>query len=152
MSERAVSVDEEAEHLLDLYAGNGPAIMDAIQRQMSILAGRAQMLLQLAGLTITVTGFSGASIAHSGRLGAILIVSGLVLVLIAASITMVGILRVQWTTSLAPMPLPEAVRRALRLRDEKTTAYGRALSVLVVGLALYVSSVAVLLLGNLPAH
>jgi hypothetical protein len=148
----SVSIDEEAEHLLDLYEGNGPAIMGAIQHQMGILANRAQVMLQLAGLTITVTGFSGASIAHSGRLGAILIVSGLVLVLLAASITMVGILRVQWTTSIPKMPLPEAVRRALRLRDEKTTAYGRALSVLVVGLALYVSSVAVLLLGNLPSR
>ena len=36
------------------------------------VASRAQMLLQLAGLTITVTGFSGASIARSGRLAAIL--------------------------------------------------------------------------------
>ncbi len=144
------TLEEEAQHLLELYAGDGPAIMGAIQHQMSILAGRAQMLLQLAGLTITVTGFSGTSIARSGRVGAMLIVSGLVLVLVAASITMVGILRVRWTTSVRPMPLEEAVRVALSLRDRKTNAFARALSVLLVGLALYVSSVAVLLLGSVP--
>jgi len=147
---QAVSVDEEAAHLLALYGSDAAKIMGAIEQQLSILAGRAQTLLSLAGLTITVTGFSGANIARSGRLSAILLVAGLVMVLVAASLAMSGILRVQWATSMKPTPLEAAVRNALAIRNEKTRAFSRALAILIAGLALYVSSVALLLLGNLP--
>jgi hypothetical protein len=144
------TVDEEATHLLALYQGDAAKIMGAIERQLAILAGRAQTLLSLAGLTITVTGFSGANIARSGRLSASLLVAGLVMVLLAASLAMAGILRVEWTTSMKPTPLDQAVRTALSIRNEKTRAYSRALALLIAGLALYVSSVGLLLLGNLP--
>ncbi len=144
------TLDEEAQPLLQLYDGDAAKIMGAIERQLAILAGRAQTLLSLAGLTITVTGFSGANIARSGRLPASLLVAGLVIVLLAASLAMAGILRVRWTTSMKPAPLDVAVRTALALRNVETRAFSRALALLVVGLALYVSSVALLLLGNLP--
>jgi len=152
MAPTAVSRDDEMRHLIALYGGDAPRIMSAIQSQLVILATRAQVLLQLAGITITVTGFSGANIARSGRLAASLLVSGLVVVLAAASIAMNGILRVEWTTKLAPSGIQDAVRNALEIRDEKTRHYSMALRLLMVGLALYVSSVALLLLGNLPAR
>jgi hypothetical protein len=148
---REVSLDDEAAHLLQLYERDASKIMNEIGGQLSILANRAQTLLSLAGITITVTGFSGASIAKTGRLSAALLVAGLVLVLVSAAIAMTGILRVRWTTSIAPSTLEVAVRSALEVRDRKTKAFDRALSLLVVGLTLYVSSVGLLLLGNLPS-
>lgn len=147
---RAVTLDEETSHLLQLYERDAGKIMSAIDNQLSILANRATTLLSLAGITITVTGFSGASIAQTGRVAASLLVAGLVSVLIAAAMAITGILRVRWTTTMAPSPLDVAVRSALEVRDEKTRAFDRALRLLVLGLSLYVSSIALLLLGNLP--
>ncbi|MBI2392989.1 MAG: hypothetical protein HYV09_25625 [Deltaproteobacteria bacterium] len=142
--------EQEVEHLLQLYDRDAAKIMSELQSQLSILANRAQTLLSLAGITITVTGFSGANIARTGRVGASLLVLGLVLVLVAAAIAMNGILRVRWTTSLPPCSLAESVRAAIDVRDLKTRNFDLAMTLLVVGLTLYVSSVALLLLGNLP--
>ena len=147
---RAANAGEEADHLLELYGGDATRVVTRLEQQLSLLASRAQMLLQLAGLTITVTGFSGANIARSGRLAAILVVSGLVVVLVAASLSMGGILRVQWTTQLAPCPAREAILENIALRDAKTRAFGRSLALIIVGLALYMASVSLLLLSNLP--
>lgn len=124
--------------------------MGAIDSQLAILAARAQTLLSLAGITVTVTGFSGANIARTGRLAASLLVSGLGVVLASATVAMVGILHVRWVTSLAPCSLEDAIRNALEVRDAKTRNFSAALRLLVVGLALYGASVALLLLGNLP--
>lgn len=147
---RAASAGEEADHLLALYRDDAARVDAILQSQLSSLANRAQMLLQLAGLTITVTGFSGASIARSGPLAAVLVVSGLVVVLLGASLSMGGILRVRWTTQLAPCPPRDAIVAAIEMRDRKTRAFARSLALLIVGLALYIGSVALLLLGNLP--
>jgi len=148
---RAASAEEEADHLLQLYAGDATRVMTRLEQQLSSLATRAQMLLQLAGLTITVTGFSGANIARSGRLAAVLVVSGLVVVLLGASLSMGGILRVRWTTQLAPCPARDAIIEVITLREKKTRAFSRSLALLIVGLALYIGSVALLLLGNVPS-
>jgi hypothetical protein len=147
---RAETADEEADHLLALYEGDASKILGLLKAQLDSVASRAQMILQLAGLTITVTGFSGANIARSGRPAAILVVSGLVVVLVAASLSMGGILRIRWMTQLAPCSLRESVLHAIAMRDEKTRAFSQALALLIVGLALYIGSVALLLLGNLP--
>ncbi len=147
---RATTPEEEADHLLALYDSDAGKIMGVLHGQLTNLTGRAQMLLQLAGLTITVTGFSGANIARSGQLAAWLVVSGLVLVLVAASLSMGGILRIRWMTQLAPCSLRETVLYAIVMRDAKTRVFGRSLAVLIVGLALYIGSVAMLLVGNVP--
>lgn len=147
---RAATAEEEVEHLWVLYDGDAPKIMALLQTQLTNLAMRAQMLLQLAGLTITVTGFSGANIARSGTVAAVLVVSGLVTVLVGASLSMGGILSVRWTTQLAPCPPRDAILATIHLREKKTRAFSRSLALLIVGLALYIGSVSLLLLGNLP--
>jgi hypothetical protein len=147
---RAVNPSEEADHLLEIYNNDASRVLSMVQGQLTNLAGRAQMLLQLAGLTITVTGFSGANIARSGLLAAVLVVSGLVVVLLGASLSMGGILRVRWTTQLAPCPARDAIIHAIEMRDAKTRAFARSLALLIVGLCLYIGSVAMLLLGNVP--
>jgi len=147
---RAANADEEADHLLQLYEGDAARVAAMLQGQLGNLATRAQMLLQLAGLTITVTGFSGANIARSGTAAAVLVVSGLVTVLLGASLSMGGILAIRWTTQLAPCEPREAIVSAIEMRDRKTRAFSRSLALLIVGLALYIASVSLLLLGNIP--
>lgn len=147
---RATTPDEEADHLLGLYDSDAGKIMTVLHGQLTNVTGRAQMLLQLAGLTITVTGFSGVSIAHTGRLAAVLVVAGLVLVLVAASLSMGGILRLRWVTQLAPTTLRASIIYAIEMRDAKTRVFGRSLALLIVGLFLYIGSVGLMLLGNIP--
>jgi hypothetical protein len=145
MTVTPVTRSEEVAHLMKLYGGNAAQILARIDGQISILATRAQTMLSLAGITITVTGFSGTTIAKSGPWAARLLVMGLVIVLVSAAFTMWGILRVKWTTSMRPCEVEEAIHYALQRRDEKTSVYSRALLLLIVGLALYVSSVAFLI-------
>lgn len=145
-----VTPEEEAKHLIALLSGDAGKVLGTVERQMEILMSRAQTLLSLAGLTITVTGFSGASIARSGTLAALLLVMGLVTVLVGAALAMGGILRVRWTTQMRAASLEESVVFAIRARNQKTAAFAKALMLTIVGLALYVGSVAVLLLKNLP--
>lgn len=147
---RARTAHEEADHLLGLYASDAGKIMGVLHGQLANLTTRAQMLLQLAGLTITVTGFSGPSIARTGNLAAGLAISGLVMVLVAASLSMGGILRIRWMTQLAPTSLRESIIYAIEMRDAKTRIFGRSLALLIVGLALYIGSVSLLLLSNTP--
>lgn len=147
---RARSAQEEADHLLALYGSDSAKVLDIVQDQLTNLSSRAQTLLQLAGLTITVTGFSGTSIARTGPLAAWLVVSGLVVVLVAASLSMGGILRIRWMTQLAPTSLRETIIYAIEMRDRKTRIFGRSLALLIVGLALYIGSVSMLLVGNVP--
>ena len=143
----ATSREEEARHLLALYAGDPARVMGTVEVQLNVLAGRAQTLLSLTGLTITVTGFSGTSIASTSRTAATLIVTGLVLVLLGAGQCIAGILAVRWTTSIAPCELEQALLHALARRDEKTRAYTRALALVIAGLTAYVLSVSLLLLA-----
>ena len=150
LARRASTAEEEADHLLVLYDSDAAKIMTVLHGQFTNLTGRAQVLLQLAGLTITVTGFSGASIARSGHLAAWLVVSGLVVVLVAASLSMGGILRIRWMTQIAPTTLRASMIYAIRMRDRKTRVFGRSLALLIVGLALYIGSVAILLVTNVP--
>ena len=147
---RARSAEEEADHLLALYDSDAGKTLGVLHGQLTNLTGRAQVLLQLAGLTITVTGFSGTSIARSGPIAAWLVVSGLVVVLVAASLSMGGILRIRWMTQLAPTTLRASIIYAIEMRDRKTRIFGRSLALLIVGLALYIGSVAILLVGNVP--
>lgn len=145
----ATSREEEADHILALYGNDAARVMATIEGQLQGLASRAQTLLSLTGITITVTGFSGATIAKTSVLAAILIVTGLVLVLAGAGLCIGGILGVRWTTSLAPCSLRDALLHAMKRRDEKTVAYDRALKLVGAGLSAYVASVSLLLMGAL---
>ncbi len=140
--------DEEARHVLALYDRDPARILARIEDQLAILAARTQTLLSLAAVTITVTGFSGTAIARSGPAAAYLLVGGLVCVVVGAAIGIRGILTVRWTTSFAPCSLESALVGALELRDRKTRAFGTALRLLVVGLSLYVASIAILLVRS----
>lgn len=141
----AKSREDEAAHLLALYHDDAGRVMATIESQLGILATRAQTLLSLTGITITVTGFSGSNIARTSNLAAALVILGLVLVLVGAAVCITGILAVRWTTQLAPCTLKDALIYALERRDAKTRAYSLALVLVAAGLAAYVASVALLL-------
>lgn len=137
----------EAQSILDLCEGDRLKAFQMVQAQLGALVGRLQAILGLSSIVITVTGFSGRSVAQTSALARVTVVSGLVLVLVAAAVGIGGVLRLRWSTQeLAGSPL-ESIARVIRIRDAKERFMTAALVIFVVGFALYCFAVAQLLLA-----
>ena len=143
----AMTREDEADRILAMYGSdNVPRVMELLERQFAILHNRAQVLLTLCGVVITVTGFSGRLVAGTNRLAQVLIIGGVTLSLVAAVTVVRGVLHLWWLTQ-HPGDLPRAwLIHALGYRDRKTRAYRVAIIVLAIGLTLYVGAIAVMLL------
>lgn len=130
---------------MELYEGGAGPIMSALSSQFDTLASRSQTLLSLVGLIVSVTSLGGLNIARAGRAATVLVLSGLVLVIFAGVLAIIGILNVRWTTQMPPSALEEAICTVLVRRDAKTRTYSGALVLLVVGLILYVAALGIML-------
>lgn len=148
--------EKEAEQILKIYGGckdgnyqdaNPKEITSLLERQFAVLTARAQMLLGLSGIVITTTGFSGRAIASTGLLAQWLIVSGIFFVLSGAVAIVLGILRLNWVTQLIHTDIRVALLEMLAYRDRKTRAYRLGLLLLIIGLTLYVSAIALMVLA-----
>jgi hypothetical protein len=149
--------EQEAERLLDVFGRDRfePVLLQ-LQRQFDVLHGRAQVLLTLCGIVITVTGFSGRIIAQTGSEARTCVVAGLALVLLAGAIVIIGVLPLRWLTMhCGAVPRPW-LDRMLELRDRKTRVYRLAIFTLLAGLILYVAALSMMLLSQqiarLPEH
>jgi len=120
---------------------------EMVERQLSVLVVRTQVILSLSGIVITVTGFSGRAVAQVSWLARSLITAGMFVVLAAAAVGVVGVLRVSWLShAIADDPL-ETLERALAIRDQKSRWLTVSLLLWVGGFALYCVAVAQLLLA-----
>jgi hypothetical protein len=139
---------QEADRLLSVHEGAGgwAAIMQRLEAQMNVLHGRTQVLLTLCGVVVTVTGFSGRIIAGTSLLAKISIITGLTLVLVAAAVGVFGVLPVKWLTQQPGNDPRGWLLNVLTYRDRKTVAYRWATALLLLGLAVYVISIALMLL------
>ncbi|MBX7244773.1 MAG: hypothetical protein K1X53_04700 [Candidatus Sumerlaeaceae bacterium] len=122
------------------------AINELLDKQLTVLHGRAQSLIQMAGVVITVTGFSGRIIADTSVISQLLIIGGLALVCIAAAITILWVMPIKWMSSYLHLPVQEYVLLSLRLRDRKGRAFTLASAVLILGMLLYVCAISYMLL------
>jgi len=139
---------EEARAILELCEGNAKSAFDMVQAQLGTIVLRTQVMLSLSGIVITVTGFSGKAIATTSELARVTVVAGLCLVLAAAAVAVLGVLRLRWLTQeLRPTPL-ETLVRGLQIRDDKTRYLSVALVLFVTGFSLYCLAVAQLLLAR----
>ena len=137
----------EARRILALCDGDGLKAFQILQTQITTLATRTQAILGLSGIVITVTGFSGRSIALVSPIARITIVAGLLIVLAAAAVGVGGVLRLRWATQeIADSPLA-TVQRLIAIRDGKSRFLHAALVMFVIGFALYCFAVAQLLLA-----
>jgi hypothetical protein len=138
---------DEARGILTLCAGDALKAVQIVQTQIATLATRTQAILGLSGIVITVTGFSGRSIALTSPIARTTIVAGLLIVLAAAAVGVGGVLRMRWATQeIADTPLA-TVQRLIAVRDDKARFLTAALAMFVVGFALYCFAVAQLLLA-----
>ncbi len=136
---RRLPPDDEAERLLRWHGM--PGCMETINQQLQVLQTRSQLLLTLATLTLTITGFSGPKIAQTNALARGTMAGGLVLVLMATVLVLLGALRIHWITQVQAETDRETLTAILGYRNRKTALYRAQLVLLVLGLASYVTSV-----------
>jgi len=139
----------EAQRLLALHEGRLAPAMATVSSQFVVIQGRTQLLLTLATLTLTITGFSGPRIAASCLAARSLLAAGLVIVL-AGVVLLLASLRIRWLPQLLDGTPTESLERMIRYRDRKTRWYSWELMVMVLGLGCYVAAVVVYLLVGDP--
>jgi hypothetical protein len=139
----------EAERLLRISGGVKPAL-DVLLGQFNVLQGRAQLLLTLATLVLTITGFSGPRIAAAGAFPRLALSLGLVLVLAAVSLVLASGLRIRWVTQFAAPDDAALLASVIDYRDRKTRAFALQLLLLGTGIAVYVAGVVVYFLKGAP--
>lgn len=145
---RLLKADEEARHLVELFGGAGhlPAIMELLRHHFDVIQGRSQLLLTLATLALTITGFSGPKIVQTNLFARYSMVVGIVFVLTALIVLLSGGLRIRWMTQFLGGEPEVTIVRIIRYRNQKTKLYFVELALLVIGMTAYVASVVTYLL------
>ena len=137
----------EARALLRL-AGTDLEAYHMLERQLSVLVMRTQVMLSLCGIVITVTGFSGRAVAQTGPVARVCITAGLLVVLLAAITAIAGVLRLRWLSETLGDDALENIVRGLVIRNRKSRFLGAALVLFAAGFSLYVVAIAQLLIAS----
>jgi len=137
---RKLRPDEELVYLKEVHGNDYSKIFSVIISQFDVLQSRAQMLLGLVAICLTITGFSGPQIAQSSTGAKVLLTLGLCGVLAAAIILVLGPLQLRWGTQRRAGSVDESLVAQIERRNTRTTKYHVASAVLVVGLAGYMGS------------
>jgi hypothetical protein len=141
---------EEVKRILSLAKGDPARAFDIVERQFSVLVLRTQVMLSLSGIVITVTGFSGRTIAQTSVVARSLVAAGIIIVLAAAATAIGGVLRLRWLTQEVTDDLEVTLARMLELRDRKGRFLGAALTLFVIGFACYCFAIALMLMATAP--
>ncbi|CAN5200333.1 hypothetical protein BH09SUM1_BH09SUM1_24490 [soil metagenome] len=118
-----------------------------IESQLTVIHARAQSLTQLAGVVVTVTGFSGRVIADTNTTAQWLLCAGLSLVVLAAAVCLGFVMPVRWVTTYMHLPPEQWLLIAIRRRQKKNNAFHYAVILLVLGLVLYIASISIMLMN-----
>ena len=138
---------DEVRRILSLAKGDFARAVEVVERQLSVLVLRTQVMLSLSGIVVTVTGFSGRAIAETSPLARLSVAVGIVLVLAAASTAIGGVLRLRWLTQELTDDAQETLARMLAIRDRKSRFLAAALGLFVAGFACYCLAIAQMLLA-----
>jgi len=134
--------ESEARQLLAQQGARGiQGAIDMLMQQFQVLQTRAQIMLTITTLALTITGFSGPKIAAAGVFARTSMVLGILLVLASTLLILGGSLRIQWVTQFKAENDHALIVSILRYRNAKTKLFFAEICLLVAGLACYVSSV-----------
>ena len=137
-----LSPEQELVFLKQIYGEDrSDRLIEILTDSFTVLQNRAQMLLSLITITLTITGFSGPRIADSSLVARIAIAFGLLFVLISALVLMAGPLRIEWCTRTRSIDIDQSLTKLIVQRNARTDRYHLAAIFLVIGLIGYVSSV-----------
>ncbi len=145
---------EEARRLRDLFAEQPAQYVQFLSNQIATVKTYAQVLIGLCGLTITVTGFSGAHMIRSGSTAAMLMVAGIALVMIGLVVCIRTITKLRWVSQELRDDLIETAVVVLERRNRQQRLVSIAALFVAGGLACYLAavSVAALVSGNFAAR
>lgn len=144
--------EREAERILKITGGDMLKALNLLTGQLNVLQTRAQVLMSLAGVVITVTGFSGRLIAGHDPLAQICIVSGVFLVLASAIYVYLKVMGLRWVTQGLDESPAAALEQVIERRNVRTRAYRIGGIILCLGFALYCVAVAILLMNPEPVN
>ncbi|MBT3377302.1 MAG: hypothetical protein HN742_04875 [Lentisphaerae bacterium] len=144
---RSLLPTEELAFLREIYGLDADAdIVGLLKDSFQVIQARAQILLSLIVICLTITGFSGRRIAESGPAARLFLGVGILAVLASALILFCGPLRIQWMTSTRGSSLDASLVHWIERRNQRTRRYHLAVLWLVIGLTGYVLSVTAYLL------
>ena len=141
---------QEAEQILKLSRGDEQRAYDMVERQLSVLVLRTQVMLSLSGIVITVTGFSGRAIAETSNLARWSIASGIMIVLFSAAAAIWGVLRLSWLTQTIDEDALTMLTRGVEIRNAKSRFLRASLILFIAGFSLYCFAIAQLLIAAQP--
>ena len=139
---KELTPSEELKHLKVIFGESPPAgIYNNLISSFTIIQTRAQILLSLATICLTITGFSGPKIAESNMISRYSIALGIIFVLISIGFVLSGPLRIKWATQLFIENIDKTMEVLIQRRNLKTTQYHQSMFFLAIGLSFYVVSV-----------
>lgn len=139
---------DEARRILKLAGGEFARAFEIVERQLAVLVLRTQVMLSLAGIVVTVTGFSGRTIAQTSALARASVALGILLVLAAAATAIGGVLRLRWLTQELSDDEGATLLRMLAIRDQKSRLLKVALTLFVCGFGCYCLAIAQMLVAT----
>ena len=132
----------EFDALLRVHDGKQGEVLRTMTTQFAVLQNRAQLLLTLCTLTLTITGFSGPKIAASGEVARWAMIIGIDLVLAGLVLLLLSSLVVRFASQFFALDEPRvAFSHLIRYRNRKTAWYRWQLGCVVLGLSGYVAAV-----------
>lgn len=138
---RKLSPEDELAFMKEIHGATDYAkLFAAVKESFALIQTRAQMLLGLATICLTITGFSGPRMAQSNGYSRFFIAFGLFFVLASVIAIVVGPLRLRWITAWRAESLDETLLGNLQRRDSKTRYYRIATLLLLIGLTGYLLS------------
>jgi hypothetical protein len=144
---RQLSLQQEVKNLRRIY-GSERDILGRLTDSFTVIQSRAQLLLSLIALCLTITGFSGPKIAAANDFSRYAIVFGLFFVLLSALLLLSGPLQLRWVTQYQAETDDETISCLLQRRNSRSQRYHLASLSLIVGLGGYVGSVICFLLNG----
>ena len=138
---KQLTSDEELEFLKEIHGGEMAKVFSYLRESFALLQTRSQMLLGLATICLTITGFSGPRMAAASPYSRVFIGAGLLFVLLSVVCIVCGPLRLRWMTAWSAGDLDQTVIAHLDRRDFKTRLYQLATVLLLIGLTCYLGSV-----------
>ena len=139
---RKQSPDEELNYLFEIHGeGNYTKLYDILIHSSTVLHNRSQLLLSLATICLTISGFSGPKIAASGFFTRGCLAFGLTSILLSVLIIISGPLHLRWGTQRRASTLDDSLKYLIQMRNVKTIKYHIAVVLLIIGLAGFVGSI-----------
>lgn len=132
---------EEATRVAALFERRPSDLVVFLSGQLAVLKSQATTLVGLCGLTVTVTGFSGAHMIRAGSVATIAMVVGICLIVAGLAICLRTMTRLRWVTQDLSDDLTETARVVIERRNTEQRNLNVATTFVGAGLVAYLVAV-----------